>query len=275
MTSDEHEPDVPSDLGDELRRLFADDRLTLPVSHETETRVVTAARRRRRNRRVLATTGGVLAMAAVVVAGAVLSGLAHPSHRVGTAAGGPPVLSTTAVTTTTAPTVSTLAPDATDDSVAVLGPDGVGTVYLGMSWQKALATGLLRKSGPVTSAGCSRYIVLIPPSGVRPTAPTGPTGPRASTVPVWDDSTQIVVSVRDGVVQLIAGPALHTPEGIGIGSSREDLSEAYPKVIVPVHSGTTFVPVNGNPYAVYAFNVNSDGTVTSFSLRMAKSDCLG
>lgn len=267
MTSDEHEPDVPSDLGDELRRLFADDRLTLPVGNDAETRVITAVRRRRRNRRALATTGGVLAMAVVILAGAVLSGLVHPSHRVPSASGGPPVLSTTAVTTT-APTVSTPVPTATEDSVEVLGPDGVGALNLGMSWQKALASGMLRKSGPVTSAGCLRYTVLVEPSGGR-------TSPATPAVPVWDDSTQIVVSVRDGVVQLIAGSALHTPEGIGIGSSREDLRDAYPQLILPVHSGTTAVPVTGNPYAVYVFTLSGDGTVTSFSLRMAKSDCLG
>jgi len=269
VTSDEHEPDVPSDLGDELRRLFADDRLTLPVSQDAETRVVTGARRRRRHRRALATTGGVLAMAAVVLAGAMLSGLVHPSHQVRSASGGPPVLSTTAVTTT-APTVSSSpVPAATEDTVEVLGPDGVGWLSLGMPWQKALASGLLRQSGPVTSAGCLRSTVLVESPRDRTTEPTTPT------VPLWADSTEIVVNVHDGVIQLITGPALHTPEGIGVGSSREDLRDAYPKLILPVHSGTTSVSVAGNPYAVYVFNINSDGDVTSFSLRMAKSDCLG
>jgi len=33
--------------------------------------------------------------------------------------------------------------------------------------------------------------------------------------------------------------------------------------------------VGGNPDAVYVFGLNGTGTVTSFSLRLAKSDCPG
>lgn len=285
MTRDEHgeheehdehgerRPDVPSDLGAELRRLFADDRLVLPVGRDAETRVIAGARRRRRKRRTLATTGGVLAVAAIVLAGGVLSGLVHPSHPVRSASG-PAVLSTTAVTTT-APavpatqTVSSAVPDDDPDSADVLGPTGVGKLSIGMSWKAVLSSGILRPSGPITSAGCERYTVLVGSLGGRTVAPS------PATVPVWDDKAEIVVNVRDDVVQLITGPTLHTPEGIGIGSNREDLREAYPDVILPVRSGTTSVPVDGNPIAVYVFDVNADGTVTSFSLRMIKSDCLG
>jgi hypothetical protein len=84
---------------------------------------------------------------------------------------------------------------------------------------------------------------------------------------------ELLVSTRDGVIQVIAAPTLHTPEGIGIGSSKEALVDAYPMVVLPVHSGTTTVPAAGNPRAIYVFQVAGNGTVTSFALRQAKSDC--
>lgn len=263
----EPEPDVP-DLDAELRRLFADDRLTLPVGRDTEARVIAGVQRRKRRRRALATTGGVLAMATVVLAGAVLSGLVHPTRHISTAAG-PPVLSTTVPATTTVPTASSVAPTVEEqDSLDVLGPAGVGKLSLGMSWQAAMASGLLRQSGPVTSAGCLRYTVIVEQYSDSPTA-------AASVTPPWPEKTQIVVNVRDDIVQLITSPLLHTPEGIGVGSSREDLKDAYPDLTLPTRGGTTLAPVDGNPMAVYVFDLSGSGTVMSLSLRMAKSDCLG
>lgn len=279
----DHRPDpddVPNGPGldDELRKLFADDRLSLPVSREAGAAVVAGAQRRRRNRMALATTGGVLAMAAVVFAGAVLSGLVHPVHRVNSAG---PVLSTTAVTAqkTIAPPVPATTPPAASalESEQVLGPYGLGDLRLGMSWQKAVASGDLHESAPVLSAGCLRYTVVLEPVSTAPTAsppvevPTTPV-PGSGAIP---NLAEVVVSVRDGLVQVIAGPLLRTPEGIGVGSTRDDLVEAYPMVTLPPRGGSTNVQVIKNPIAVYVFDLSGTGTVTSFSLRMAKSDCLG
>jgi hypothetical protein len=101
-----------------------------------------------------------------------------------------------------------------------------------------------------------------------PTAST----PGAASVQV-KDKLEVLVSVRDGVVELIGGPLLRTPEGIGIGSARQELAEAYPTVELPTRGGTTAVQVSQNPMAVYVFGLSGTGTVTSFSLRLAKSDC--
>ena len=288
MTNDhEHRPDpddVPNgpELDAELRKLFADDRLSLPVSRDAGASVVAGAQRRRRKRMALATTGGVLAMAAIVFAGAMLSGLVHPVHRVSSAG---PVLSTTAVIapkTTVPATVPAATPTPTSAAAAkeILGPYGLGNLQLGMSWQKAIATGELHESAPVLSAGCLRYTVVLEPVPGT-TVPPAPPVSTATPVPGADPDgaadrvAEVVVSVRDGVVQVIAGPLLETPEGVGVGSTRDDLTEAYPKAAVPPRGGTANVEVVKNPMAVYVFDVSGAGTVTSFSLRMAKTDCLG
>lgn len=274
------DPDDVSELDSALRRLFADERLALPVSRDAGAAVVAGARRRRRNRMVLATSGGVLAIVAVFIAAAGLSGLVHPGSGVDRAtAATHPVLSTT-VTTSSAPPVT--APPSAQEAgeLAVLGPYGYGDLQLGMPWQKVTADGALRQVTKVDSAGCLRYTLVVGPTRtVLPAAPATPSlaagTSTAAIVPGYLAVEQVVVSVRDGVVELIAGPMLRTPEGIGVGSSREDLLDAYPKLPLPDRGGSASVAVDDNPIASYQFEVSNEGYVTSFSLRLTKSDCIG
>jgi hypothetical protein len=108
--------------------------------------------------------------------------------------------------------------------------------------------------------------------GPTPTANgLAPAPPTASI----ETKLEVLVSVRDGVVQLIGGAVLRTPEGIGVGSPKQELAQAYPKIELPTRGGTAAVQVSQNPRAVYVFGISGTGTVTSFSLRLAKSDCLG
>jgi len=177
----------------------------------------------------------------------------------------------TATPTTSTPT--TLPQVLPDGRGLVLGPYGYSKLLLGMSWQQAQASGLFQTSSPgEVSADCLRYTVLVDEIYVLKTK-TAPT-PSAVSVPV-QDKLEVLVSVRDGVVQLIGGPLLRTPEGIGVGSARQDLAEAYPKLELPTRGGTTVVQVSQNPNAIYVFGLSGTGTVTSFSLRLAKSDCPG
>jgi hypothetical protein len=268
------EDSVRPALDDELRRLFADDRLAVPVARNAGVAVVAGARRRRRNRVAMAAAGSVLAMAGVVFAGAALSGIGHQPATSITAAG--PVLSTTAPvasTTTSITTSPSSVPPTAYKSVDVLGPFGYDKVSLGMSLKDVAAVAQLRDAAPVTTNGCLRYSVLVDvvsvPSTVRAAATVTPT---TASLPA-DAVLELLVSARDGVIQVIAAPTLRTPEGIGIGSSKADLVEAYPMVVLPVRAGSTTVPAAGNPRAIYVFQVAGDGTVTSFALRQAKSDC--
>jgi hypothetical protein len=270
--------DERPDLDDELRRLFADDRLDLPVARNAGAAVAAQARRRRRNRVALTAAGGVLAVVAVVFAGVVLSGIGRPG-TVSSATG--PVLTTTIPTVPTVPTMTSPSPTppqaVPDGRYLVLGPYGYSKLVLGMPWQQAAASGLFRSTVPaVMSAGCLRYTVLFDELYLLPTktAPTAGSSPGASPVP-FKGKLEVLVSVRNGVVQLIGGPLLRTPEGIGVGTPRQALAQAYPTLKLPSRGGTTAVQVRENPGAMYVFGLSGTGTVTSFSLRLAKSDCLG
>jgi hypothetical protein len=267
----EHEDDR-LDLDRELRRLFADDRLDLPVAKDAGSAVVAGARRRRRNRVALTAAGGVLAVVAVVSAVVVGSGIGRPG-TVSSATG--PVLTTTIPTAT--PTTSTTAPQpAKAGLILVLGPYGYNKLMLGMPWQDVLASGMVRETSPaVVSAGCLRYMVLVAAAGYyEPTPTAGSLAAAPSTVPI-DTKLEVLVSVRDGLIQLIGGAVLRTPEGIGVGSPKQALAQAYPKIELPTRGGTAAVVVSTNPEAMYVFGLSGTGTVTSFSLRLAKSDCLG
>ena len=79
--------DEGSDLDDELRRLFSDDRLTLPVAEGAAGAVVAGARKRRRHRMAVAAAGGVLAVTGLVFAGAALTGIGRPLGTVTAASG--------------------------------------------------------------------------------------------------------------------------------------------------------------------------------------------
>ncbi|HWO64846.1 MAG TPA: hypothetical protein VNO31_32890, partial [Umezawaea sp.] len=63
------------DLDDELRRLFQDQRLDIPVKPGADHAVVTGARRVRRRRVALASAGSAFAVAALVAGGVALAGL--------------------------------------------------------------------------------------------------------------------------------------------------------------------------------------------------------
>jgi hypothetical protein len=266
------EPDERPNLDDELRRLFADDRLDLPVARSAGAAVVAGARRRRRNRLALTAAGGVLAMVAVVFAGVVLTGIGRPG-TVSSATG--PVLTTTIPTATPTSAPATAPQPVRNGMAFVLGPFGYNKLMLGMPLKEAAATGLFRKTTPaIVSAGCLRYTMLIDQELYVVPAPTANGASPSSPVPVAG-KLDVLVSVRYGVVELDGGQLLHTPEGIGVGVSRQALVQVYPTLVLPSRAGITAVQVNSNPSAMYVFGLNGTGTVTSFSLRLAKSDCIG
>jgi hypothetical protein len=259
------ERDEP-DLDEELRRLFADDRLDLPVARNASAAVVAGARRRRRNRVALTAAGGVLAVVAVVFAGLALSGIGRPT-TVPAAAG--PVLTMTVPTATPTASTPTIAPQPAGDALYVLGPDGYEKLMLGMPLSEATAAGLFGKTASTkVSAGCLRYTMLINEMYVGPTLAGG----AAPSMPV-KGTLEVLVSLRDGVAELNGDPLLRSPEGIGVGAPEEMLVQAYPQLYVS--RGTATAQVSGNPKAVYVFGLTGAGTVTSFSLRLAKSDCPG
>jgi hypothetical protein len=82
------------DLEDELKRLFADERLTVQVPADAEKTVVAGAKRIRRRRTALVSAAGVVAAAAVVTGTLMLT---HGPDTAPTIDGGPPLSVTSSV----------------------------------------------------------------------------------------------------------------------------------------------------------------------------------
>ncbi|HVV22085.1 MAG TPA: hypothetical protein VHF06_21810 [Pseudonocardiaceae bacterium] len=284
MTDEKHDG-----LDDELRRLFTDERLALPVAQGAEEAVVRGAHRRRRQRLTVAAAGGVLAVAAMVTAGVGLAGIGHGPNRVTTAASEPPSVTLTM----TNPSVTTI-PDPTGPYPVQFGPDGVGQVRLGMSMAQVLQIAKGRILPTSTRGdgcqvvtvefiaelrGAGKYVLVPVPAGTTPTVTTQTPDPsgRPSTpalpmkaVPIIVDVT---VSPRFGVVELGATDLLRTPEGIGLGSQLDEVYKVYAKTAgtktgaITAKGKVLTVPVPGNPSAEYVFQTAGSGVVRMMLLR--------
>src|ERR1700730_11694465 len=115
---------------------------------------------------------------------------------------------------------------------------------LGMPLSEATAAGLFAKTGSATvSAGCLRYTMLINGTYVAPTPAAG-SGATAPSVPV-KGQLEVLVSLREGVVEMNGDPLLRTPEGIGVGAPKEILVQVYPQLYMS--RGMATVQVSGNP----------------------------
>lgn len=277
------------DLDARLRALLADDRLALPVADGTDDAVLAGARRRRRNRMAAAAAGGALAATAAVFVGVAAAGLGRPVS-VAPAGPRPVVLSTTDGTVTGVgqpPPVGRI----------VLGPTGSGGLVLGMSLADAEATGqlvgpatstptaLTTLSAPAASPTCATYgWTPLPSTSPAPSVTTEasltPQASGATAVPVGPISTPAptlvppagfvaVVASRGGLVELVGGPGVTTPRGIGIGSTLRAVQSAYPGA-----AGSSVIVVPAGRNAEYRFTLNR-GIVTSFSLTSTSASACG
>ncbi|MFF5989734.1 hypothetical protein [Prauserella flavalba] len=276
------EPDDDA-LGDELRRLFDDDRLDVRPAAGAGDAIVAGARRRRRRRTVMAAGGGTLAVLALVGGGLALTTLrGGEDHRHPPVAAMPQTTTTSPVASApsasspsaerseptpgspqTPPSVEQQPPqsqpvrpststESTSASVLadrpVLGTDGYRQLALGMSYQEAAATGLL---GPVETT-------------------TPPADNACATYAVTDGANAIedvTISSANGIVRFRAADAA-TPEGIGAGSSLDQLRSAYSDLTTEPSGYST----SAGAGARYSFVVSTE-TVTELQLVALNSDC--
>ncbi|GAA4411061.1 hypothetical protein GCM10023148_03140 [Actinokineospora soli] len=130
-------------IDDDLRRLFTDDRLDVPV-HAGATAAVVAGARRRRRRTATLGTGGALATALVIAGGVALGGGGTPPV--------PPASPPTSAVSTPKP------------AAPILGPYGFQGLKLGMPYAEAVETGLLVAGSPPGPEGCSGYDLTAYPN---------------------------------------------------------------------------------------------------------------
>ncbi|RLK60123.1 hypothetical protein [Actinokineospora cianjurensis] len=134
----------------------------------------------------------------------------------------------------------------------VIGPDGYGTLKLGMSQREAVATG---------------RILSEPVGGGSPEC-------RAHDAPGQVEGAGAVgISDQYGVSIIFGYGGAHTPEGIGVGSTSAEVKRAYPdlKQGWPESHQVTAVP--GHSGNRYDFAV-VDGKVVQFSLRNQHEVCV-
>jgi hypothetical protein len=251
------------DLAADLRALFAEQGLSVPVGEDAVASVVAGAKRRRRRRTTLLATGGALGVAVVVLAGGLFAGHVLPLGQVQT--GRQPGL-TTSIDQTTSPEETgprPAPPSLPANAPTVLGPTGYGALTIGMTGKQVMATGLVNTQEPAV-AGCSVYTYLAP------------TQSRPSAVASSGESIKVYLSQRaqQGVQEIIAPPGVLTPDGVGVGSSASAIRADYPNLSAR-KGNVQLAPVPGEPGLSYRFTLDGQDTVVSIGLGRTDEVCLG
>ncbi|MEU7928779.1 hypothetical protein [Micromonospora sp. NPDC049107] len=190
-----------------------------------------------------------------------------PAHQDGNAApAGSPEPTTSAVTTgspipppiSPSSTSPSSTPSARPSSTAtrptslVLGPNGIGSLKLGMTRQQATGTGLLRAFASNTG-GCT-------PSYLRAAR---------------SEEGAVLLSSTLGIATIDAYEGIKTPEGARIGMSSAEMLRIYPAWTAAdgdATNGRGFAKTPGNSKAVYRIETVK-GKVVQLTLQYANQDC--
>ncbi|MBK1784423.1 hypothetical protein [Prauserella cavernicola] len=271
-------------LGAELRRLFGDERLDMNPRADSGKAIVAGAQRRRKRRAAMATGGGTLAVLALVggtLAVSTLRGGDEPANVP------PAAMPQTSPTTSQALSSPSSSVDATQSEAEEPGPSGsaeppdapasppesswssasssppsMGTKFvdptLGPEGYRELSLGM--SFGDANSTGLISTTRMMPPSSGTP----------CSTYRVSDGTdavSDVTISEANGIVRFRAAEA-KTADGIGAGSSLEQLRSTYPDLTTESSGYSASAGAN----ARYSFAV-TDETVTDLQLVAVSSDC--
>ncbi|MEV4388878.1 hypothetical protein AB0J68_24740 [Micromonospora sp. NPDC049580] len=193
------------------------------------------------------------------------AGCSSPAHQDGNAApAGSPEPTTSAATTGT-PTPSTPSSpppsspssarppsDPTRAASLVLGPDGIGSLKLGMTRQQATGTGQLRAFGN-NGGDCAPAHLRAAPS----------------------EDGVVLLSPTLGIATIDAYEGIRTPEGARIGMSSAEMLRIYPTWKAAdgdATNGRGVAKTPGNSKAVYRIGTRN-GIVTQLTLQYANQNC--
>lgn len=279
-------------LDDDLRRMFHDveDRLDVPVRDDATETIVAGARRLRRRRAVVATASGALAVAVLAGVGILLATpepeSAPPAITSTTStsseasrasrSSSPPTSRSSSSRTSPAGTVpgdggpagGTGGGEEPDDETPApplqppvtgsqIGPDGFGSVRLGMSYDELVATGAIQAGEPPAPSGCTAY-EFANESG----------------------SGYVHLTAAGGAQAILTSTPTHTVEGVSNEWRLVHVRQFYPEVTREVIATQNPVPVEvrGNPSVVYMIAFVGDETVgfavNEITLRYADQPCV-
>jgi hypothetical protein len=196
----------------------------------------------------------------VAVVAALLAGGLAACTKDGRSTAPPPPVPTTAAASAQPPTTVTSAA-ATPAEPPHLGPTGFGAVRLGMTKAEARATGLTVGTTDDPRGTCGG------PGDGHLRAAADPEGPSLE--------GRLFFSATTGrLVAIYSVRGVTTPEGIGLGSSYDQLHKAYPRWqgIGNATSGRGGAAVRGNSGAHYRIVVQ-DSRVLQLSLDSSSQDC--
>ncbi|TCP57149.1 hypothetical protein EV191_1011101 [Tamaricihabitans halophyticus] len=270
------------ELDQELHRLFEDDRLALPARPDADMAVLAGVKRIRRRRAMLSGVAGASAVAAVLVVGFTLTANQGSDQQppsglgpVATSSSSKPTSSTkdssppepppptseapeppaepeqpppaTSTTETRSPGPSARVLGLPLSANTAIGPTGLGSLQLGMTAEAAIETGHLGPDAQPPGAGCQTYSV-------------------------YGDSGASVAMTSGGLQAITAGPGNRTPEGVGVGSAKQQVVDAYPGLADQGSTASATVP--GNTSGMYTFQFDGpDGSVVSVRLALSSSAC--
>ncbi|MGW6443610.1 hypothetical protein [Lentzea sp. NPDC055074] len=265
-----------SDLDDDLRKLFSDDRLDVHSTSVSTEQVLLGATRRQRRRTAVA---GTFALVAVVGAGIGVSRF-QPSSSDSTAG----ALLTTAVSTTTTlspppPSISTVVSTAT---VTVGQPPNSTGGNTGKPDPGGTSKSAPKSSGPATpesqpgrygtlSLGMSEAAALATGSLIEPSSAADPDNRcKAYATKSVPDANAVIISPAKGIVRITMPTYAKTPKNVGAGSQVADVKTAYAN---STQSGSVITAqMSATPPWSYIFE--TDGMVVSaVFMRLNANDC--
>ncbi|MBO3743544.1 hypothetical protein [Actinoplanes flavus] len=145
----------------------------------------------------------------------------------------------------------------------ILGPDGLGTLELGMTRAEALATGqIVKQSAAVVAEWREVNENCVPEFRLQ--------GSPSESGWVWYQES-------DGLAVIPGPTGVATPEGIRVGSTLDEVRRAYPKAVDEqflADTGRVMAQAPGNRQVAYRIQIDGDSRkVNSLALQLTVQEC--